>query len=61
MRGNIILGLTLLIVAIVLVLLYAVRVDDANHTLVYLLTAIAAYIGAREVVYGTTYNATPHQ
>lgn len=58
MRFPLLLGLALLAASIILVILYAIHVDNFDGTVVSLLTAIAAYIGAREVVVGTTNNPT---
>ena len=54
------LGVILLLAAFVLVLLYALKVDDAFHSVVYFLTAILAYLGVREIMYGPAYNTAPN-
>ena len=60
MSSKLILGLLLLGAAVLLAILWALRVDTFNGTVVYLVAAIAAFIGAREVVDATTHNTTPN-
>ena len=61
MRWNVILGILLLGACIILAILYGAHIDNVDVTIVDLVAAIGSYFGAREILYGATYNPTPNQ
>lgn len=60
MSLSLLLGLALLATMIVLAILFGTHVQTFDGTIADMVAAIGAFIGAKEIVNGTTNNQTSH-